>query len=60
MNMLEDTKDMGVWVAKLVATTIICALMYKGMSIFAHDQVQSETSSKTTSPSLYMTMQANK
>lgn len=60
MIKLEEKKDAGLWVANLVATTIICALMYKGVSIFAHDEVRPEIAGKTGSHSLYMSLQVTK
>lgn len=38
MTIREDKKDAGLWVAKLVATTIVCVLMYKGMAILGYDE----------------------
>jgi len=52
--MLEETKDAGVWVARLLATTIICALMYKGMAIFTHDDLQPEIPGGSGNHLLYM------
>jgi hypothetical protein len=57
---LEGKKDTGLWIANLVATTIICALMYKGISIFAHDEVRPEIAGKAGSNSLYMSFQVTK
>jgi hypothetical protein len=60
MIKLEGKRDTGLWVANLVATTIICALMYKGISIFAHDEVHPEIADKVGSHSLYMSLQITK
>ena len=60
MTKFEGMKDTGLWVANLVATTIICALMYKGISIFAHDEIRPEIAGKTGSHSFYMSLQVIK
>lgn len=40
MITLENTKNSSLLVAKFVAALVICALMYKGMSILARDEIQ--------------------
>lgn len=56
MTKQPGVKDTGFWIAKLLATTIICALMYKGMGIFTHEDVHPEISGGSGNHRLYMSL----
>lgn len=56
MTKRNESTHAGFWIAKLVATTIICALMYKGMSIFAHDDIRSDIPGGSGNHRLYMSL----
>lgn len=56
MTKQHGTKETGFWIAKLVATTIICALMYKGMAIFAHEDLRPEIPGGSGNHRLYMSL----
>ena len=52
----NESKEVRFWLAKLIATTIICALMYKGVSVFVHEEICSEISGGSGNHRLYMTL----